>query len=766
MGQSFRVIWISDFAPQGSGYLNISVPLCTGLTNLGHDVKVIGLSYDGRQNDYPFNCVPCANFSDAMAMITNLKAMFNPDFCVVALDIPLQENFLKVLAEKKIPHIAITPLESDPLCFSWANLLSMITKVFVISEFGAKECQTKGVESAEHIEVGVDTDLWRRRTPAEKDAFRDGLGIPKDAFVILTVADNQERKNLGKSLEIVSKFKKVTGCKLRYLLVTREKSPVGWKLRDLAMEYDIASELMIFERGMSQDALWGIYATSDAFLLTSKGEGLCVLPDTSVWTGDGLVSIQNVSLGDWVYSRDGKLHLVKDTMARQVDEQINNIEIGFGLDNIRVTSSHPVLASKNYGRTGINGNLRKISSLAYYDADSLEKGDFIFYPKPREYDKRKVCISDYVKNTTVSDDGKVYSIGRNQFGATFIHPQKEHAQKDEINIDNDFCSLLGWFVAEGCNTGEGLSFSLNQNEIKPREHIRRIVRQKFSLELHDSFMERNRYDGRVYHTLLGRFFSSMCGKDAREKHLPNWALYLNEEKSWSLLEALFSGDGNYDEKSATLRYSTTSKKLSRQIQFILFRMGIVSSVRDNEKKPEYTVSVHRPEIFKIPFLIDKYIPEVPKTQRQFIELDDGWLIPIRSNKKEHYSGLVYNLEVEETHDFLLAGGVVHNCMPVLEAMSVGIPVVASGVGALTEHLSYERGFILSNEYDGYRDPWGNEKRFFASTKDGVVALDKVWKKIDVERFVERARAYVEGRKWDKPTRQLVSAMEIIHGQKP
>lgn len=379
MGQSFRVIWISDFAPQGSGYLNISVPLCTGLTNLGHDVKVIGLSYDGRQNDYPFNCVPCANFNDAMAMITNLKVMFNPDFCVVALDIPLQENFLKILAEKKIPHIAITPLECDPLCFSWANLLSMISKVFIISEFGANECKSKGIESAEHIEVGVDTDFWRKRTQAEKDGFREGLGIPKDSFVILTVADNQERKNLSKSLEIVSKFKKVTGCKLRYLLVTREKSPVGWKLRDLAMEYDVSPELMIFERGMSQEALWGIFAASDAFLLTSKGEGLG--------------------------------------------------------------------------------------------------------------------------------------------------------------------------------------------------------------------------------------------------------------------------------------------------------------------------------------------------------------------------------------------------MPVLEAMSVGVPVVASGVGALTEHLTDGRGFLLGSEYDGYRDPWGNEKRFFASTKDGITALDSIWKGIDIDQFVERARAYVEGRKWKKPTDQLVSAMEIIHEAK-
>ena len=87
------------------------------------------------------------------------------------------------------------------------------------------------------------------------------------------MADNQERKNLSKAMEIVSKVKG-EGIKVKYILVTREHSEVGWKLRDLAMDYDIASELMIFERGMSFGELYSLYAIADVFLLTSKAEGL------------------------------------------------------------------------------------------------------------------------------------------------------------------------------------------------------------------------------------------------------------------------------------------------------------------------------------------------------------------------------------------------------------------------------------------------------------------------------------------------------------
>jgi glycosyltransferase involved in cell wall biosynthesis len=76
-------------------------------------------------------------------------------------------------------------------------------------------------------------------------------------------------------MEIVSKFKKL-GNKVKYILVTREKSQIGWNLRDLAMTFGIASELMIFERGITFKELYTLYAISDYFLLTSKGEGLCM----------------------------------------------------------------------------------------------------------------------------------------------------------------------------------------------------------------------------------------------------------------------------------------------------------------------------------------------------------------------------------------------------------------------------------------------------------------------------------------------------------
>jgi len=272
--EDIRVIVISDFSMRGSGYLNIVAPLCNGLFNKGFQIKALGLEYKGEQHPYDFSIIPTRTIQEIDAMLHNFQIVWKPDVLIVALDIPYQQMLVNINKDIGIPHICITPIESGPLCLTWALILQQTTKVFTISQLGADECAKRGVD-AEHLYVGIDTEIWRKAVKDEKEKIRESLGIGKDEFVLLTVADNQERKNLSKALEIVSKFKKVTKSQIRYVLVTREHGKSGWKLRDLAVDFGINTNLMILERGMSSKQLWGLYIMSDVFLLTSKAEGLC-----------------------------------------------------------------------------------------------------------------------------------------------------------------------------------------------------------------------------------------------------------------------------------------------------------------------------------------------------------------------------------------------------------------------------------------------------------------------------------------------------------
>lgn len=269
-----KLIIVSDFSFQGSGYFSIAAPLALNLSKMGYDIKVVGLGYTGEPHNFPYSIIPCASHGEAHAMVNNLRFQWKADLVIVALDIPQQAWYIDYASTQNFPIISIVPLENPPLTMSWAIMLQQSRKVFFISQLGADEAVKAGVENAEHLVVGMDTESWRLRTKEEYEKGREIFNISPDTLVVLTVADNQERKNLSKAMEIVSKVKKEKGIKVKYILITRENSEVGWKLRDLALSYGIASETMIFERGLSFGELYSFYAISDAFLLTSKDEGL------------------------------------------------------------------------------------------------------------------------------------------------------------------------------------------------------------------------------------------------------------------------------------------------------------------------------------------------------------------------------------------------------------------------------------------------------------------------------------------------------------
>jgi glycosyltransferase involved in cell wall biosynthesis len=92
-------------------------------------------------------------------------------------------------------------------------------------------------------------------------------------------------------------------------------------------------------------------------------------------------------------------------------------------------------------------------------------------------------------------------------------------------------------------------------------------------------------------------------------------------------------------------------------------------------------------------------------------------------------------------------------------MAAGVPVVANTAGALPELLADERGWLVPYRY-WYYDPFGNQRRYDISVEDAVRTLLEVKdNKAEVERRVNRAREYVEGRTWDKAARQVLEAIE-------
>lgn len=270
-----KIAWLSDLDLRGSGYKNISIPVCSGLVGRGHEVKAIGLGYNNEEHPFPFAILPAGNLREAVGSILNLQNMWGAEAVVVALDIPLQEQIINhgYLRDRKLKYVGMFPLEAPPLCFSWSMVLMQMDRCIAISEFGTEEIRNAGVAHTDFMQVGIDTEAWKQTNPEDKLKMRQSFGFTDKEFVVLTVADNQERKNLVAAMDMFAEFAKDKEH-ARYIMVTREHNRVGWKLRDYANEIGISDKLMIFERGMDHNQLWITYAISDVFLLPSKAEGL------------------------------------------------------------------------------------------------------------------------------------------------------------------------------------------------------------------------------------------------------------------------------------------------------------------------------------------------------------------------------------------------------------------------------------------------------------------------------------------------------------
>jgi glycosyltransferase involved in cell wall biosynthesis len=273
-----KILYISDLDFRGCGYLRISLPLLEEINKYEDvELRVIGFHYMGQPHDYDYGIIPCGDFNDAVSISSQLYHVnWEYDWLVVAMDIP-HINKISEAMRKQFPNIKIAgiyPIESGPLSETWGQYIADMDASFCISLFGTQLSQ-KYAPEAKWLPMGLD-DQFYILSDKDKSSLREKYNIPKENFVILTVADNQERKNLSATINIVKKFQAKSGAKVTYILITREKMPIGWELRDYWYESESEVDFRIVERGMPEEELNNYYNIADVFAIFSKAEGWCM----------------------------------------------------------------------------------------------------------------------------------------------------------------------------------------------------------------------------------------------------------------------------------------------------------------------------------------------------------------------------------------------------------------------------------------------------------------------------------------------------------
>ena len=240
---------------------------------------------------------------------------------------------------------------------------------------------------------------------------------------------------------------------------------------------------------------------------------------------------------------------------------------------------------------------------------------------------------------------------------------------NEINIDNDFLRLVGYFLAEGCVSKDKnrpnsyvMIISFHENEKSYIEDVQNIIFKIFGVKPTVCYIKKDKSVHICFsNSIISLIFSRLFGCNSHSMRIPSEFLFLPIEKQKELLKGILRGNGTRADNEP--RLTTTSAIMAHQVIYILTRMRIVptsSHSIQREGRPSYEIRAS--SRFK-----DAYVKlwdegDSIKDGRFFASMTDDYIfVPIRSISEEHYKGPVYNLSVEDDKTYTCNLIAVSNC---------------------------------------------------------------------------------------------------------
>ena len=384
--------------------------------------------------------------------------------------------------------------------------------------------------------------------------------------------------------------------------------PGGWSeginplgLRELGLEWDEAAATTA--RAAGHPRLVGDVAKQNPldFKLSAAG-GLigsppCFVAGTPVLTRRGSVAIEDVVLGDEVWTHENRWRPVTDVMSREAD----TVRVG----PIRCTPDHPFWVRRQMRRVVPKGSRRYAG----------------------ETDRHLTSEAEWVPAQDV-------------FGTYTATP---------VAVDGGHGSwpcdpwLAGRYVADGWTGRDGVMLAIGDGREVPDgtwtisrsgEHCRRFTRADH---------------------VLAEALAAEFGSGAENKTFPVWVLSAPEAERRRFLEGYQSGDGNVHE-NGSVRFATVSANLASMLLLLGTGLGYSANVTPIKTSPTKQIegrTVNQRAWFQVAFL-------APDGRFNYTEDGFQWR-RVTKRVTPLDRATVYDITVADDHSFLAWGKVVHNC---------------------------------------------------------------------------------------------------------
>lgn len=468
-------------------------------------------------------------------------------------------------------------------------------------------------------------------------------------------------------------------------------------------------------------------------------ETSCQLAGSLVSTKHGMKPIEDIKIGDLVLTHKGRFRPVTELIKKRYDGPLYIMKRKKDTRSIALTGEHPIYTGNFHKNISSKGNRvysRRNDKLSWkIPSELIPELDYLTTPRMESGNKTHIKLSDYVGYIPVID------------GIMCTNPKISHYHKvkDEIELTHDFMYVLGLFAAEGC---------VSQS---PKRHGKRRWYTSIIFAFHKKetnlIVKIQDFFGRgtvksssengvsvcLYSSPWANFLKHTIGT-GRKKKIPDFVWDSSLELQASFLQGMTDGDGcelvktNRTKKEYIYsHYTSVSPSLAYGAAQILANIGLFPSIAYNSKRKSFDLSWSK----NPKNLLHKSI-------------DSTYCTRLSSISTEHYSGLVYNFEVEEDRSYVTDRTVVHNCITGMEAQAAGLRIITSPIAALNETVGNRgvmiQGDWLSAEY---------QEKFVDATVDAMTRTSNE-DRFELQKFAKKNFSWDKvAAEWDVSLRRII-----------
>ena len=410
-----------------------------------------------------------------------------------------------------------------------------------------------------------------------------------------------------------------------------------------------------------------------------QAEDRCMVKGTKINTPNGFVNIEDIKVGDLVFTAEGRVQKVTDCWCHEEVADMVKIHFYGNPEPITMTADHKVLT--------ING--WKLAGELRHASDDIRCED-ITATMPVVSDD--LIISEI--ETGFDYDRDMYFI--NNFGKRQLNGRK-HPIPEKIELSDDFLFFCGYYLGDGCCSKHTGMIQLAGNNTTKVDSIERC-KQWFDSHIEGKSGYRNQKGKNgvelyLPNRLFKNFIGNTFGWNQREKHLPDWVFKLNRHQLECIYDGLCSSDGYFRHRYGTTQqwYTTATSALASGVWWIMSRLGYkpsISLVKSDDPRHQDFYNV-------ICTINNRY------------KLKNG---RIRSIEKFTDTVMLYDITVDTDSSFYSWGTPLHNChrLGTTKPVNVITLMTKDTVDERVHDILYQKegisNFIVDNKLDFDHNP--------------------------------------------------------------